>query len=383
MSARPYDVAFGNGTFVGIDSRNTFLAQESDPRLWRNGAAIPDVDLHNIVFGDGLFVAAGQDTKAQTGVLVTSTDGANWSRHAFETVSRMAAVAFGNGRFVAVGSDLAAISTNGIDWSIQTNVVHSPRYQRWIDFANGEFFVSVPTDFPAAHPCSNLATSRDGTSWELHESFCGEFIGRLAYGRNAYVLPGLNDCCGSLYLSAEGRSWRQEEYPFPFVGNAIAYANGFFAIAGHSGYLLSSTDGRSWESFRLQGDMLFSGIAFGAGRFVAVGSTWNEGKVMAAVSEMVGTPRVITNVHLRDGAIEIQFEAEEQREWFIEASENLVDWTVVQQVGAPTSAVQTVTVPMKPGTMRFLKLRPAGGIAQRALRNRFGDQADSHLSSSR
>jgi hypothetical protein len=189
VSVRPHDIAFGNGRFVGIDSRNTFLAQESDPHLWTNGAALPEVDLHNVVFGNGAFVAAGQDTRAQTGLLVTSTNGVNWSRRVFEAVPRMAAVAFGNGRFVAVGSDLAAISTNGIDWSIQTNVVHSPLYQRWIGFANGEFFASVPAGFPAAHPCSKLATSRDGSSWELHESSAvSSPVGWLTDGTHTYFL---------------------------------------------------------------------------------------------------------------------------------------------------------------------------------------------------
>lgn len=356
VSARPYDLAFGNGRFVGIDSRNTFIAREAEPHVWTRGTTIADADLHKIIFGNGLFVAAGQDTKSQTGLLVTSTDGAEWSRHAFEGAPRMV-VAHGNGRFVAVGEDLVAISTNGVEWSVRTNVVQAPLYLRWIDFANGEFFAAVQTGFPAAHPCSKLATSRDGVNWELHEAFCGEFVGEMAYGRNAYVLLGLNDCCGSLYLSPDGRSWRQEEYPVPFVGSAIAYANGFFAIAGHSGYFLSSIDGRSWEAFRLQSSMLFSGITFGPGRFVGIGSTWNDGRAMAAVSEIVGPPRLITDVRLREGGIEVQFETDEQREWFVEASENLVDWTVVRQVEVTVPGVQSAAVPVRPGAGRFFRLR--------------------------
>ena len=54
--------------------------------------------------------------------------------------------------------------------------------------------------------------------------------------------------------------------------NSITYANGQFVTVGESGIILPSPDGISWTQRRSGTTNRLSGIAFGKGKFVAVGS---------------------------------------------------------------------------------------------------------------
>lgn len=55
-------------------------------------------DLKGVTYGDGLFVAVGED-----GTILTSTDGVNWTERTSGTRAWINNVTYGNGTFVAVG----------------------------------------------------------------------------------------------------------------------------------------------------------------------------------------------------------------------------------------------------------------------------------------
>ena len=352
-----YDVAFGKGKFLAIErSGGTYSAPASEPHIWTPGARIHDADLEAIKFANGKFVVVGQDTKATRGLFLSSTDGTNWTRQEFENVQKCWDVAYGNGWFVVVGDDFVGRSTNAVDWAIETNLVISPpAFFRSIDFVNGEF---MATFFGERHPNlpfspMKLAISTNGTNWEEHSLLWGEGYRQIAYGRKVYVSLGVTDCggCGWAYFSVDGRTWRDRSYPVRFDGWAVEYANGVFAISGSFGQFLSSTNGMTWEEFQIGSSKGFYGLTFGSGRFVAVGYG------VVAVSEFVGEVRHISNMQVNAEAIEFDFNAEERTEWQVEASEDLVNWVVLQEIEGTVAELERVNVPRQGEAVRFLRLK--------------------------
>src|SRR5436189_4668027 len=63
---------------------------------WEVKPSNASASLNAVVFGNGLFVAVGDN-----GVVVTSPDGEQWTPRVSGTMDRLPAIAFGNGRFVA------------------------------------------------------------------------------------------------------------------------------------------------------------------------------------------------------------------------------------------------------------------------------------------
>ena len=62
-------------------------------------------------------------------------------------------------------------------------------------------------------------------------------------------------------------------YPAGRILRAIAFGNGRFVAVGDSGRRIVSTDGITWTNDMTGGIDLLSGIAYGNGRFVAVGGS--------------------------------------------------------------------------------------------------------------
>jgi hypothetical protein len=54
--------------------------------------------LYGVTYGNGLFVAVGDD-----GAILTSPDGVTWTRRTSSTINPLYGATYGNGTFVAVG----------------------------------------------------------------------------------------------------------------------------------------------------------------------------------------------------------------------------------------------------------------------------------------
>ena len=360
-----YDVAFGMERFLAIGlAGDIYSAPGNDPQRWTSAGRFPDVDLWTIIFASGRFVAAGQDTKTSSGVCLSSTDRTNWTRQLFEVVPRWWDAAHGNGWFVMVGDDAVARSTNAVDWMIETNLVLDSTVPfRTIDFVNGEFlgtFLRTISD-PVPYSPKAMAFSADGANWVKHDVWPDEGYNEIAYGRKVYVSRMENDCCGWASYSADGRNWHEAEFPGSWIGHGLEYANGVFAMTasegGSSSVFLSSTNGTEWEDIQVATDgLFFYGLAFGRGRFVAVGHHWSGKAGAVAISAPAGEDRRISNVQMKAGTVEFDFNAEERMEWRVEASDNLSDWVLVQEIEGTSAGPERVSVPWQGKAACFLRL---------------------------
>jgi len=95
----------------------------------------------------------------------------------------------------------------------------------------------------------------------------GNELTDVAYGNGRYVAVGVE---GTVIVSINGRDWsvRTAEYG---SFTSIAFGEGLF-VAVADGFLYTSTDGITWTNRALPASAHILGLAFGAGRFVGVGT---------------------------------------------------------------------------------------------------------------
>ncbi len=297
-------IVYGNGLFlaVGVASgasggTNCFVTS-TDGVNWTptiiSGAPITRV----AAYGSGLFVGLGT-LPGVPGSLYTSPDGTNWTEVSSET--EINGVTYGNGLFVGVSYDQSAIytSVNGDSWK-QVNVEISAAISG-VYYGNGHFVIPYGS--------SGVLTSPDGTNWSLRATtlspssfFNGEFLG----GGTAFV------------SSPDAINWTESP---PYATNppgaavngvdtglfesggasSVAWGNGLFvaAAANTSGQIASSPDGTNWTK-RTSGVPMQSlnGLAYGDGRYVAVGTSLWDGITIA--SPILTSPDGITWTAARD-----------------------------------------------------------------------------------
>jgi hypothetical protein len=149
-----------NGKFFATDVNSNIRISSDNGQTWVNPST-PLTITRNIAYGNGVYVAVGDDGTSTTGYIKTSTDGINWSAlktHPFP--AGIWGVAYGQGIFVAVGSGgkIARSLDNGNTWgSLITNPwgvddIYSVAY--------------IPGLFVAASGTGKVARSLDmGLTW--------------------------------------------------------------------------------------------------------------------------------------------------------------------------------------------------------------------------
>lgn len=273
--------AYGNGTFIAVGSApldngttglgNTNLAIAStDGVNYTVGQTIKLVgggkSIHDVAFGNNLFVAVGSDALIQT-----SQDGKNWSYSQVEFGKNLYGVTFGNGKFVAVGNHgLILYSYDGKVWKKSSNTVLYSFNS--VAYANGMFVLVGNSGV--------VATSTDGNAWSYHYSGTTNHLKGVAFGHEQWILVGHNN---TILTSPNGNKWTpltpainigQTDFTdviyhnhFVFTGtngkilryipntwwsnpssstykhlNTITYGNGLYFAGGNSGALITSVD---------------------------------------------------------------------------------------------------------------------------------------------
>lgn len=169
-------------------------------------------------------------------------------------------VAYGNGIFVVGGeSGYVTISTDeGTTWSTPkqldpigswSNVIYANESFMMLNFHNGK-----------------LATSTDGITWTIRDTYSLEYWRGLAYGNGIYVAVGPK--YGTIMTSTDGETWTKRTVD-SLVWKNIAYGNGKFIIISDT-YFSTSTDGITWTNPKKipNVDQGCDVITFGNGKFV-------------------------------------------------------------------------------------------------------------------
>lgn len=155
---------------------------------------------------------------------------------------------YGAGKFVAVSyeNNKAGYSVNGINWTLTT----LPATRNWnsIDYGNG-VFVAVATGGTYG------AYSTDGTTWtQMSFSYDSQTINRVRFVNGKFFILTSSQTC---YYSTNGINWTSFNMPYTRNWNDIAYGDGKYIAVGNTwdNYYAYSTDGINWtgKTFPING----------------------------------------------------------------------------------------------------------------------------------
>ncbi|MDB6110799.1 MAG: hypothetical protein JWR69_2549 [Pedosphaera sp.] len=279
-------VAYGNGRYVAVGQYsgddNGVIQTSDDGMNWtmrttRNYAVL---DLYDVTFGNGLFVAVGWDFFGGNNIY-HSTNGINWTPHT-TAIANFNRVAFGNGVFVAVGDGVLVdpagvgsttytnqriyISFNGTTWVPRSDGGPNPTGNQPIyDVAYGA------GRFVAVDGASHFYTSVNAQTWtKTTDSRVG---GRINFCNGLFIAP---TGPGTNLVSSDGLSWSLLTNTTAATFGRVIYAGGWYvALSGSK--IFASTEGTNWfqRTLQLPPGASLATATFGARNFMAVGTAFS------------------------------------------------------------------------------------------------------------
>jgi hypothetical protein len=128
---------------------------------------------------------------------------------------------------------------------------------------------------------TNPASSPDGITWTVHNTvdLRANSSGAVAFGNGVFVAPSGGGWDQRVTTSADGVNWTAHDsalppsWPSSGPVSAITYGGGQFVAVGGGGAIATSPDGINWTARTSGVTTDFTGIAYGNGLYVAVG-TW-------------------------------------------------------------------------------------------------------------
>ena len=235
-------------------------AASLDQWVWRNPTP-QGLSLFDVAYGNGVFVAVGE-----SGTILTSLDkGTNWTVRVAGTDGRLTlnAVTFANGQFIAVGVEgnfsnpAIRTSSDGISWAsliVPTNFVTLNS----IAYGNGVYVASSGT---------RLMVSSNAVDWTVNANATGNDI---TFGDGMFVLVGMETFyTGKILTSTNGVDWDLRRNDIGAQLTGVTFGDGTFVAVG-TGHTVVSTNGVTWTDNIV--NMQPVEVTYGDGVFVATGA---------------------------------------------------------------------------------------------------------------
>ncbi|KRF10253.1 hypothetical protein ASG89_01590 [Paenibacillus sp. Soil766] len=256
------NLIYADGRFVAVGVGKDFLGRSGgkiwtseDGLSWENYETKSLFELYGVAYGDGFYVAVGK-----SGGIVTSRDGITWTNQISNTNNYLFDVAYGEGQFVAVGIGGAIVTSNdGISWISQDSGVTNTL--SGIAYGNGVYV--------AAGTNGIVVTSDDGVTW-TNASITSGKLKDVVYGDDGFVAVG---DYGSILHSSDGVTWQRYFTPEGLADLlSVTHGEGRYVAVGMKNAAYTSVDGVTWENRQSGASEDFSGVAYGASKFVMVGT---------------------------------------------------------------------------------------------------------------
>lgn len=263
-------VAYGGGWFVAVGGQNNArITRSSDGGKTWSAVSNSLYDASGVTYANGKFVLVGLHTAAY------STDnGATWTAAASFPDGQWHAACYGGGKFVAVDSakSKAMYSSDGNVWT----EISLPGGKGWLCIAYGNGRFVAATTGKAAYS-DNLA------DWsEVQIRYGGDIWRSIVFADEKFVIVGTY---GSAY-STNAESWTITQEWGNLDLQSVAYGAGKFVAVGmgdttggglsETTISLYSTDAQTWETMVMPASKNWAGVVYGDDRFVAV-SMQNDG----------------------------------------------------------------------------------------------------------
>ncbi len=191
--------------------------------------------------GTPTFVAAGYDLRR-----LVSTDGSTWKDDQSDPPDPLDnigdGIAFGRGIVAVVAHSGLVTSHDGATWT----KVGAPLPQAWPGLGGGQILFTGEAFLAIAG--ADSYDSPDGVTWTKHTSSAGATHWKgLAQGNGHFVAVGdSNAAGGDRKVSEDGVAWHDYVEGGPAL-RALAFGAGVFVAVGAQGHVETSSDGVTWE----------------------------------------------------------------------------------------------------------------------------------------
>jgi hypothetical protein len=290
-------VAYGSGTFVAVGGTGA-MQLSSDGSAWTVLSRVTTRNLNRVIYANGLFLMLGDG-----GLIMTSADGLTWQARVSGVTNNLLAAAYGNSKFLAVGAaGTTVVSTDAIQWTPVSSGVTNDF--NWVTFGNGTFVLpTAPPEGPTwSWPKDSVLVSTNGVQWsaKMLQTTRGSSVAQVAFGNgefqaHVYEDDGtLNVLTGYFYHSTNAIDWSvgpsdcavwpapcHYSSSYPVKHRVLAFLNsGFLAIqdvvvidsTAVNKSFVAVTAGGSWSSTNLSKSYPIMDAAYGAGKYVLVGT---------------------------------------------------------------------------------------------------------------
>ncbi|MVM29138.1 T9SS type A sorting domain-containing protein [Spirosoma sp. HMF4905] len=261
-SGAMYAIVYANSQFVAVGNSGHIITS-TDGLTWNAHESGTNQHLRDITYNSySGFVAVGFN-----GAIVMSVDGQTWVPRNSGTTQRFNGVAYGSGKLVVVGDGglIMTSADKGVTWT--PRVANVPYTLNGITGESIGNFVAVGTN-------NSIVTSPDGVVWTKRVASLNSTTLILKVARNtatgSYV--ALTTTNNKVLTSPNGITW-SEPASNTGLGSGLCglrFLNGKFLAGGRS--IFSSDNGTDWNPLTFSNEIQLSAVAYGNGRYVAVGA---------------------------------------------------------------------------------------------------------------
>jgi photosystem II stability/assembly factor-like uncharacterized protein len=282
------DVTWNGERFIAVGDDGLILTSQ-DGIDWVQQSCGTDADL-NAVTSDGPdIVAVGEGGT----VLISTDQGENWTLSHREGGINLHAVVINAWQIVAGGRSrysaeafMMRSEDRGETWMAADSIPQSGHWSTGLVYAGGLFVAA--TDIPRSTGGTRVWVSVDGRDWQdivlLDDRTAGLYS--ILHDGNQFIVSG---DYGTVFTSPDGDVWTQSDTPLEEISylSAVGDDSNLLLAGGITWWywwlgepafgpldvgLLSDNGGLTWSTFNIDGYFECGGMAWGNGRFVAVGN---------------------------------------------------------------------------------------------------------------
>jgi hypothetical protein len=231
------------------------LINEAGTNFTRNLTATITQSQNSIVFGNGLFVSAGNG-----GTIYTSTDGITWTSRTSGTASVIRSIDYGGGLYLYGGTGgVVGSSTDAITWTVRTSGTASNIQS--VAYGGGIYLYTGTGGV--------LSTSTDTITWNARTSGTTSTNNTIIFLNSLYLYGGQN----IIGTSTDGITWVANNANITSSMVSIWFNNSKYYASG-TNLRITSTDGTTWTSVRAQNQSTGLGSANPAGNVIKVNNVF-------------------------------------------------------------------------------------------------------------
>ena len=220
-------IAYGNGTFVVIDTIDEFNRYSTDNGVtWLDGTLTHACE--GMAFGNGVFVAGSRSTS----LVYVSADGITWTQYNLPAIPgnnhNSANCTYCDGAFVIMCLTHCFKSTdNGQTWTAYeyaASLSFSGNIHAQNAFGDGKLVATTGL------PYQTVVSLDKGETWTANAVSIG-LMDAYQYGDGVFV--GIRDTANEIYTSTDAENWTN--HLLASGGNKLAYMSGIFVGCSATG----------------------------------------------------------------------------------------------------------------------------------------------------